>query len=329
MKKHFLGIVCFIYTFLILYMKVSDNLKNFLAPQMQKYILWSAPVLLLIGLVMCFNNHINYRFKNSDIILLLPILMLLLAGNGRLSTSLANNRNNFNNTSSKQNISSVSKDENKTNDEEENNIEVPKSENNNTYEEKDNNTKEENKNIENNNTLEDINKSDVTMNSSKESETNSSESSTSKYDFSNIDFDIVDASYSMLSGLLTYPEGNDYELNAGKTIKVRGFAVKNGLSNLPSGYFAIGKYIITCCAADAGFGGFYAKYDLSKIKENTWYEIEGVLEKAKDTEGYNILAINVINIKEIDGNKEEQYAYPCYSYDDGTCSIMDKYNLEN
>ena len=121
----------------------------------------------------------------------------------------------------------------------------------------------------------------------------------------------------------------DSDKYVGKKIKVRGFAVRKGLPYLPSGYFAIGKYIISCCAADAGFGGFYAKYDLYKVKENTWYEIEGILEKTQDTEGYNILAIKVININELDGNKEEQYAYPCYSYDDGSCSIMDKYDLEN
>lgn len=121
----------------------------------------------------------------------------------------------------------------------------------------------------------------------------------------------------------------DSDKYVGKKIKVRGFTVKKGLPYLPSGYFAIGKYIISCCAADARFGGFYAKYDLSKVKENTWYEIEGILEKTQDTEGYNILAIKVININEIDGNPAEQYAYLCYSYDDGSCSIMDKYDLEN
>lgn len=51
-------IVCFVYTALILYIKISNNLGNYLAPQMQKYILWSAPILFSIGLVMCFNNHI-------------------------------------------------------------------------------------------------------------------------------------------------------------------------------------------------------------------------------------------------------------------------------
>lgn len=79
-------IVCFVYTALILYIKISNNLGNYLAPQMQKYILWYVPILFSIGLVMCFNNHIHYKFKFSDLILLLPIL-------------IATNRNNFYNSS--------------------------------------------------------------------------------------------------------------------------------------------------------------------------------------------------------------------------------------
>lgn len=79
-------IVCFVYTALILYIKISNNLGNYLAPQMQKYILWFVPILFSIGLVMCFNNHIHYKFKFSDLILLLPILIVT-------------NRNNFYNSS--------------------------------------------------------------------------------------------------------------------------------------------------------------------------------------------------------------------------------------
>lgn len=79
-------IVYFVYTALILYIKISNNLGNYLAPQMQKYILWFVPILFSIGLVMCFNNHIHYKFKFSDLILLLPIL-------------IATNRNNFYNSS--------------------------------------------------------------------------------------------------------------------------------------------------------------------------------------------------------------------------------------
>lgn len=300
MKKHFLGIVCFTYTFIILYVKISNNLKNYLAPQMQIYILCSAPVLFLIGLVMCFNNHINYEFRFSDLVLLLPILMIIFAGDGRLSTSLANNRNNYSNVS-KQKVSSVIKNKTKKDDKDGNDLKDTNDDNLDTDKEL------------------------------KEKTSNSVQEQIPTYDFSSVDYDVVDASYSMLSGILSYPESSGYDSSkfVGKKIRVKGFAVKNNLSYLPSGYFAIGKYIISCCAADAGFGGFFAKYDLSKIKEDTWYEIEGILEEAQDNYGNNVLAINVINIKKIDGDEEEQYAYPCYSYGDGSCSIINEYNLEN
>ncbi len=300
MKRRFLGIICLIYVALILYVKLTGNLGNYLAPQMQKYIIWSVVPLLIIGLVICLNNHISYKFKFTDIVLLLPIVMIIFAGDGRLTASLANNRNAlYKNTSNKV----ISNDEEQIENKEETNTNQEEQ----TNEEP---SKEEHKTEENNN--EEI----VTPEP--------------EYDFSTVDYDVVDASYSMLSGILTYPsmEGYDIDYFVGKKIRVKGFAIKN-LQFISSNYFAIGKYIISCCAADAGFGGFFAKYDLSKIKENTWYEIEGVFEKIKDNENYDALIINVININEIDGNKEEQYAYPCYSYDDGSCSIMDKYDLEN
>ena len=286
MRKRFLGIICLIYVALILYVKLTGNLGNYLAPQMQKYIIWSVIPLLIIGLVICLNNHISYKFKFTDIILLLPIVMIIFAGDGRLTASLANNRNTLYKDTSNKVIS---------NDEEQ-------------AENKEEPSKEENKTEENNN--EEI----VT--------------SEPEYDFSTVDYDVVDESYSLLTGILTYPDMYGYDINyfVGKKIKVKGFAVKK-LQYMPTGYFAIGKYAISCCVADAGFGGFFTKYDLNKIKENTWYEVEGVFDKIKDNDGYNTLVINVINIKEIDGSKEEQYAYPCYSYDDGSCSALNNYDF--
>ena len=93
-------------------------------------------------------------------------------------------------------------------------------------------------------------------------------------------------------------------------------------------HFGIGKYLISCCAADSSFGGFMAKInDLSKIKDNTWYEMEGVLELGRDTYNQKILVINVVNYKKINGDNEELYMYPCYAYGDGSCSEVVKYNL--
>ena len=142
-------------------------------------------------------------------------------------------------------------------------------------------------------------------------------------DISKIDFDISDAAYAEVANYLTFhPNAKDYE---NKTIKVNGFSILNN-NLVPNGYFALGKYLISCCAADSEFVGFIIKYDTTNIKDNAWYEVEGILRKGKDNEGYDIMYIEVVNLKEIDTQK--QYVYPCYSYDDGLCSEISKYNLK-
>lgn len=39
--------------------------------------------------------------------------------------------------------------------------------------------------------------------------------------------------------------------------------------------------------------------------------------------------IKVINIKEISSKDEEQYVYPCYAYDSGSCEAISKYDLDD
>lgn len=137
-------------------------------------------------------------------------------------------------------------------------------------------------------------------------------------------FDVKDSFYLDLANYLTYSK--KMMEKEGKTIRVRGFTMTDE-DYLPSGYFALGKYGVSCCTADAGFTGFVVKKGENEIKNNTWYEIEGYLEKVTDLSGLDILAIKIVNIKEIDGSKEEQYVYPCYTYNDGNCSEITKYNL--
>ena len=274
MRKKFLGFICFLYTSIIIYVLLSDSIKNYLAPQMQIYLKLSILPLFIMGVVLYSIKKDKDEFKVSDLILILPIILLFMSGDGRLTMTLANNRmNNYN-------------DRKNTTVEEEKVInEVPLEEI----------TEDEIDNIDNN----------------------------SNYDFSNTYFDVSDSTYDGLANYITYVAKSDtYE---GKTIRVKGFTITEE-DYIPNGYFAIGKYSVSCCAADATFVGFIAKN--KKIKNNTWYEIEGVLVKDKDKLGYDILAIDVINIKEIDGNSEEQYVYPCYAYGDGSCKDMQKYNLE-
>lgn len=287
MSKRYLGIICILYSGIFGYVIFFNKLKFYLAPQMQIYIKLSLIPMIIIGLVMLFNNKVHYKFKISDLVLLLPLVLLIFAGDGRLTSDFASNR------TTNLNIENRTKSDDTSNGQEE-------SKNKETKE----NDKKEIEEVKEESNQEDL------------SET---------YDFSNVDFDIVDASYNDLSNYITfYPKADKFK---GQTIRVRGFAIKKAYY-LPDGYFAIGKYAISCCAADAGFTGFIAKYDNSKITADKWYEIEGILEKGKDKEGYDIMYIKVINIKEISSKGEEQYVYPCYAYDDGYCEVMSKYDLE-
>lgn len=268
MKKKFLGIICLIYSLIIIYVKLSGKLGNYLAPQMQKYILLSLIPLFFMSFVFLFNNNIHYKFKLSDYILLIPIIFIILAGDGKLTMSLASNRTSFNTTVEKSKSNDIVDDE------------IDKEEN-----------KED-----------------------------------KEYDFTSPYFNIVDSNYNELTGYLTYSE-KAIKKYIGETIKIRGFTMMKG-DFIPKGMFALGKYSINCCAADAGYIGMFLKYDISKVEENTWYEVEGILEKGVDNEGYSILYIKVININKIDSKDEEQYVYPCYAYDNGSCSEVIKYNLE-
>ncbi len=260
--KRYLGIICLLYSGIFGYVVFFDKLKLFLAPGMQIYVKLSIIPMMLIGLVMLFNNKVNYKFKISDLILILPVILLILSGDGKLSISFASNRVlNFN--------------------------------------------------IENKVLSEDT-----------ESTKEKSDIDKKTYDFSKPYFEIVDENYVELANYITFaPKASKFEE---KTIRVKGFALK--MEYLSDSYFALGKYAISCCVADAEFAGFIIEYDNSKVIENKWYEVEGILKKGKDADGYDIMYIKVINIKEMDSS--EQYVYPCYAYDNGSCKAVTKYNLE-
>ena len=284
MRKKFLGFVCFLYTSIILYVLISDKLKNYLAPQMQIYLKLSVIPLFIIGIVLWSIKNKKDKFKISDLILILPLIMLIVAGDGRLTVSFASNR--INNYNKDRNVIKEDVTDDDIGIKQDNNNGVPLEE---IKEEPDSNIKND------------------------------------LYDFSDTYFDVVDSTYDSLANYITYvPGASIYE---GKTIRVKGFVITKE-DYIPDGYFALGKYSVSCCAADATFVGFIAKYDINKVKNNNWYEIEGVLVKDKDKLGSDILAIEVINIKEIDGSKEEQYVYPCYAYDNGMCSEVQKYDLK-
>ena len=261
--KKFLGLICIIYSGIIGYVWIFDKLKNFLAPNMQIYLKLSLIPLLIMGIILLKEK--NDKFKISDLILLLPIVMIVLASDGKLSTSIAINRSSKPKVVKKVNIKETKEEEDETEE-----IEIDKD------------------NLE-------------------------------------IHFDVIDKNYMDLATYITFPFEN-YKQYENKTIRVKGLVLKN-MDNTPKGYVQLGRYAITCCAADASFAGFYIKEDSNDIKDNTWYEVEGILKKS--TYDYvNIMYIKVINIKEIDSKGNDDYVYPCYSYDDGLCKDFLKYNLE-
>jgi uncharacterized repeat protein (TIGR03943 family) len=271
--KRYLGIICIIYSAIFSYVIFFDKIKNFLAPQMQIYIKIAIIPLLIIGIVMLLNKDVHYRFKISDLILLLPLVLLIIASDGRLSSNFASNR-----TANLNNRTKIEQKEEK--------VVEPTD-----------------------------NKEPVTP----------SEGEKPSYDFTNAFFEIDDKNYSELSSYISFaPKATKF---TGKTIKVKGFILEDA-SYLPENYFGIGKYVISCCVADATFTGFIVKNNGSEIKEGNWYEIEGILEPGVDAEGYNIMYINIVNIKEINPKSEEQYVYPCYTFDDGVCKEVTKYGLE-
>lgn len=283
MRNKFLGVVCFLYSGIIFYVWLGDILKNFLAPQMQLYLKASLIPLIIMGIVL-FGRDSHHKFRVSDLVLLLPLIMLFTSGDGRLTTSFANNRMANINKVINSSKSSVIKEEEEIEKEPVKDIKE---------EEKDNSLEQEDPE-------EIITEEDIY-------------------------FDVTDEVYNELANYITYePRASAFE---GKTIRVRGFVVKNP-SFTSDKYFAIGKYTVSCCVADAGFVGFVAEYDKSKIRDDAWYEIEGVLAPGKDKYQSNIMVIKVTNIKKIDSSEEELYIYPCYGYGDGKCEELYKYNLD-
>ena len=267
MRYKFLSLICFIYSFIIIYVYLTNKLNNYLAPNMQLYIIISCPIFIIIGVILLFNKT-KSKFLFSDLFLIIPLIIIFLSGDGNLTTNIASNRTiNFSK------VGVVKK-----------------------------------KNVDNNKEV--INKDETDY---------------SKIYFDKVDFDVVDKAYSVLADSLTF--NSKPENLVGKTIRVKGFALLDD-ELVPKGYFGIGKYVISCCAADAGFGGFIARYDKpNEIKKDKWYQVEGVFEIAYDVYGNKIAAIHVVNLKSIKSDSERHYVYPCYSYDD-KCSVLDNYDFE-
>lgn len=90
------------------------------------------------------------------------------------------------------------------------------------------------------------------------------------------------------------PEPSRY---TGKKVKVNGFYYEN-----QDGQPAIGKYIISCCVADARIMGIWLTKPLN-YNEDTWLELEGTLKEI-ELNGQRDIAIEVISTKQISAPKD-------------------------
>ena len=150
--------------------------------------------------------------------------------------------------------------------------------------------------------------------------TTEEDKNTTKYDLSKIDLTIKDYNYVEAS-----LEINNYPQKwYGKTVNIRGFVVREA-SYIPIGYFAIGKYYITCCAADATLVGFTVKYDKTmRVEDSKYYDIKGVFVKAKNQKGEDAIAIKALKIEQV--KEEERQVYDCFAYGTSNeyCGMIDK-----
>lgn len=140
------------------------------------------------------------------------------------------------------------------------------------------------------------------------------------YDLNNIDLTIKDYNYVEASLEINNNPKNWY----GKTVNIRGFVVREA-SYIPIGYFAIGKYYITCCAADATLVGFTVKSDNTmRVEDSGYYDIKGVFVKAKNQKGEDAIAIKAIKIEKV--KEEERQVYDCFAYGTSNeyCGVIDK-----
>ncbi|WLD92951.1 TIGR03943 family protein [Alkalihalobacillus sp. AL-G] len=107
----------------------------------------------------------------------------------------------------------------------------------------------------------------------------------------------------------SYYEGISMDPNAfvGKKIKLSGFVYKEEGFN--ANQLVISRFLITHCVADASIIGFLSEFDqASKLKQDTWIEIDGVLGVTT----YNEVEMSMIKVNKwkVIEEPSEPYVYP-------------------
>ena len=237
MKEKFLGIYFIILSLTIYILYFLGFLNNFLANKVIIFSLLSGVLLLIIGILLVCNKFSNIKIEKNTMLLVIPIIMIIIAGDGKLGLEFSKKRGS--------NLSTLNSINNY----------------NYNYEEEDAN-----------------NESDKV-------------------------YEINDKNYVRTINYLN----SNMDKVIGSRIKISGFTIKDA-SYITDGYFVIGKYIITCCVADAGIIGILVKQDdLKTVNDSSWYEIEGTITSIEDKFGQRAIAITSDKITSVDN--EEMYVY--------------------
>jgi uncharacterized repeat protein (TIGR03943 family) len=98
--------------------------------------------------------------------------------------------------------------------------------------------------------------------------------------------------------LQVYPEPDAY---VGQAVKIQGFAVHS--TQLPTQYFQLARFTITCCAADAYPVSLPIKLrqgDRQSYKVDQWFEVEGTIIAETLTAGNRQVVVDATKIRPID-----------------------------
>jgi len=98
---------------------------------------------------------------------------------------------------------------------------------------------------------------------------------------------------------------------AGKSIRISGFVYKP--DELESDQFAISRYAMQCCSADAAPYGVLSSYPrASSLEEDSWIEVTGTIQTTTMNET-EVLAIEVLKVRSIEA-PDDPYVYPNFDF---------------
>jgi putative membrane protein len=268
------SMVLLMYIIIIFYTVSSGFIIKFIHPRTIPYTIICGIILVIFLLLDIFNKgkskdklenkNQKQKFLKSDIIYIIPLILVFFLNNGVLSNNQINNKNT--------NISKTVKKENTEENTEENIQE----------------------NIQENKTQTDV--KDVLKITSQDKKIKENEESKTEI------IKITDSNF-MDTLIDIFDNINDY---IEKEIDIDGLVFRD--SQMKNDEFAIGRPVITCCAADAQLSGYLCKNPTDTIlKDNEWINIKATIKSSK-YQGESIPYLIIKEVKSISKPKNE-YVY--------------------